>query len=116
MTIITEYVGEVIPARKSLFHHNQNDSVFMLIKNSSSSLSLDIVPFNFGNIARFFSGINNENKEGKKILNVEAMRFSYKGRVRIIFYAKKNIQAGDGLYFDYNGSPFHEYPTENFQH
>ena len=62
MTIISEYVGEVIPARKALFHHNENDSVFMLIKNSSSSLSLDIVPNHYGNIARFFSGINNKNK------------------------------------------------------
>jgi hypothetical protein len=102
--------------RKSLFHHKKNDSIFMLIKNSRSSLSLDIVPHHFGNIARFFSGINNQNREGKKLLNVEAMRFSYQGRIRIIFYAKKNIQAGDELFFDYNGSPFQEYPTESFKH
>jgi SET domain-containing protein len=79
----------------------------MLIKNPRSALSLDIVPHDFGNIARFFSGINNQNKESRKLLNVAAKRFSYKGRVRIIFYALKNIQAGDELFFDYNGSPFH---------
>jgi hypothetical protein len=53
------------------------------------------VPHQFGNIARFFSGINNKSKEGKKLVNVEAIRFNYQGRMRIILYAKKNIQAGD---------------------
>jgi hypothetical protein len=77
-------------------------------------LSLDIVPHSFGNIGRFFSGINNNDRNSKKLINVKALRFSYKGRVRILFYTGKNIQAGDELYFDYNGGIFHEYPTQNF--
>jgi hypothetical protein len=44
------------------------------------------------------------------------MRFSYKGRVRILLHTIKPIQAGETLYFDYNGSAFHEYPTEHFVH
>jgi hypothetical protein len=78
----------------------------MLIKSISSKKSLDIVPNKFSNISRFFSGINNADKNAKKLINIQTIRFNYKGRVRIIFYASKNIQAGDLLYFDYNGSPF----------
>ncbi len=95
MTIITEYVGEVLPARVAEFHHNKNDSVFGLIQNPRSSLSLDIVPHKFANISRFFSGINNQCKESRKRMNAQTIRFSYKGRVRILFYASKDIQAGD---------------------
>ena len=46
---------------------------------------------------------------------MQAKKFSYKGRVRIIFYALKDIQAGDELFYDYNGGLFHEYPTDNFK-
>jgi hypothetical protein len=96
--------------RTSLFYSN-NDSIFMLIRNVSSKKSLDIVPEKYSNISRFFSGINNSEKNSRKLINITTIRFNYKGRVRIIFYASKNIQAGDILYFDYNGSPFNEYPT-----
>jgi hypothetical protein len=81
-----------------------NDSIFILLKNMRSSLSLDIVPNQFGNIGRFFLGINNTDKTAAKRINVATVRFVLDGKVRIAFYTKSNIQAGDLLYFDYNGS------------
>ena len=45
---------------------------------------------------------------------MRSLRFSYKGRVRLLLYTCKPIQAGETLYFNYNGSAFHEYPTEHF--
>lgn len=73
------------------------------------------MPESSGNISRFFSGINNKKSESRKSLNIQAKKFSYRGRVRIIFYALKDIQAGDELLFDYNGGLFHEYPTDDFK-
>lgn len=69
-----------------------------------SSLSLDIVPNHFSNIGRFFLGINNTDKKAQQHINVATVRFALDNRVRIAFYTKSNIQAGDVLYFDYNGS------------
>ena len=34
--------------------------------------------------------------------------------MRLLLHTIKPIQAGETLYFDYNGSAFHEYPTEHF--
>ena len=58
---------------------------------------MNIAPSKFGNISRFVCGINNFDRSQKKIVNVKAVRFSYKGKMRIIFVAKKNIEKGTGL-------------------
>jgi hypothetical protein len=42
------------------------------------------------------------------------MKFKYRGRVRVLFYAKKHIEAGETLYINYNAGGFGEYPTEHF--
>lgn len=88
----------------------------MLLRAASSSRSLEIVPSHYGNISRFFSEINNEKvrKGFSKRENIQAIKFAYQGRVRVLFYAKKPIQADEKLYFNYNGSAFQEYPTEHF--
>lgn len=55
------------------------------------------MPERYGNISRFFLGINNElkRKGGYKTLeNVKSLRFSYKGRVRLLLHTTKPIQAG----------------------
>lgn len=60
-TIITEYVGEVVTARKSL-QWKANDSIFSLVRTSHSRTSLDICPTGFSNISKFICGINNSNR------------------------------------------------------
>ena len=44
----------------------------------------------------------------------QCSRFNYKGRVRVLMYTSKGIQAGETLYLDYNGGQLHEYPTDHF--
>ena len=113
-TLICEYVGEVLTARGSL-KRKQNDSIFSLIRTPHSRTSLDICPHKFGNISRFFSGINNKNRLAKVVMeNIQTMRFKYRGKGRVLFFTKKNIQPGDDLYIDYNAGAFVEYPTDTF--
>jgi hypothetical protein len=52
--------------RRSLMQE-QNDSIFMLIKNPRSIKSLDVVPNKFCNIGRYLLGINNSNKSYTKL-------------------------------------------------
>lgn len=68
----------------------------MLIKCHRSIESLDIVPEKYGNISRFFSGINNNLKRSSwsRLENIKSLRFSYKGRVHLLLYTIKPIQAG----------------------
>lgn len=49
-------------ARNAL-NYEENDSIFLLVRGARSSESLDIVPEKYGNISRFFSGINNKHKK-----------------------------------------------------
>ena len=112
-TIICEYAGEVSRHRDTLMKVN-NDSIFTLLVTGSSTNDLNITPSRFGNMSRFISGVNNVKKEHLKIVNVKAIRFSFCGRVRIMFIAKRNIHKGDILYLNYNGGTYEEYPTEDF--
>lgn len=112
-TIITEYVGEVVTSRQSLIWKS-NDSIFSLIRTPRSKTSLDICPNRFANISKFLCGINNSQRFGRLQENVQTMKFVYHGKARVLFYAKKNIQAGDILFIDYNGGGFDEYPTDHF--
>ena len=64
-TIISEYSGDVYFLRDMLFM-KKNDSVMELIHSPVSDTSLVIIPVNYGNLARFLSGINNEKKTKRK--------------------------------------------------
>jgi hypothetical protein len=68
----------------------------MLLRTPRSNSSLDVVPTRFGNISRFFSGINNsEKKRGfNSMENIKVIRFQYQSRIRLLFYTKRQIQAG----------------------
>ena len=113
-SIISEYSGEVVPARDSLYH--RNDSIMSLVRASRSSSSFDICPVLYGNISKFVSGINNRMRNWRYIENVLTLRFMFEGRVRLLFFAKRDIKAGETLYINYNGGAFQEYPTEHFVH
>ena len=83
-----------------------------LLKTTRSATSLDIAAKRYGNMARYFAGINNSDPKSKSLENVLALRFLYLGRVRVLFYTKRDIEAGETMYFDYNGGKvFEEYPT-----
>jgi len=59
--LVCEYVGDVDFLRNRIF--DKNDSIMELLKTPSSSTSLVIIPENYGNIGRFLSGINNQDKK-----------------------------------------------------
>ena len=69
MTLVAEYVGDVDYARNHIFD-DDNDSIMDLLRTPHSSTSLVILPNKRGNIARFFSGINNFDKKAKDKQNV----------------------------------------------
>lgn len=112
LTLISEYVGEVDYARNRVF--DKNDSIMDLLRTSRSQTSLVICPERYGNIARFFSGINNSDKKSYEKQNIQSIRYNIDGHARVLLFAKRNIKAGDMLYYDYNAGGFGEYPTENF--
>jgi len=85
-----------------------------LIRHPSSSLSLVICPEKQGNIARFLSGINNNDKKAIKKQNVNSSRYDIDGKVHVLLYASKSIKKGEILYYDYNAGGSALYPTENF--
>jgi hypothetical protein len=68
-TLISEYVGDVDFLRKRLL--DQNDSIMDLIRTPHSSSYLVICPESKGNIARFISGINNNDPRARQKLNVK---------------------------------------------
>lgn len=111
-TIICEYTGEVTLLRKKIF--DKNDSIMELIRTPSSNTSLVICPEQYGNLARFLSGINNYDAKLKKKQNVYSIRFSIEGSVHILLLASKNIKKGEILYYDYNAGGYGNYPTEHF--
>lgn len=111
-TIISEYTGEVTLLRKKIF--DNNDSIMELIKTPSSNLSIVICPEQYGNLARFISGINNHDKKLKKKQNVYSLRYNIDGTVHILLLALRNIKRGKILYYDYNAGGYDEYPTEHF--
>ena len=113
-TIISEYGGEVMNSKEVVKEQNRNDSVFRLVVGNESKSSLDVCPINYSNISRFISGINNSLKYHRSLENVRSVRFAYKGRIRIVIIAKREIAAGEILYLDYNGGLEYEYPTHHF--
>lgn len=111
-TIITEYTGEVTLLRKIIF--DSNDSIMELIRTPSSSLSIVICPEQYGNLGRFISGINNQDKKLKRKQNVYSLRYNIDGSVHILLLAMRYIKQGEILYYDYNAGGFDEYPTDHF--
>ena len=112
LTLLCEYSGEVYISRKKLF--DNNDSIMELIRTPFSSSSLVVAPEKKGNIARFFSGINNNSKSNKKKQNVNSIRLDINGTVHVLLYAGRKIKKNEILYYDYNAGGYSGYPTENF--
>jgi hypothetical protein len=88
--------------------------MFDLLKAPSSSQSLIVYPGKKSNIARFISGINNDDAKSKKKKNVASARYVIDGKIHILLYASKKIKKGDILYYDYNAGGYKAYPTEYF--
>jgi hypothetical protein len=85
-----------------------------LLSTNSTSTTLVICPEKKGNIARFISGINNDDKNSKKKQNVRSIRFDIDGSVHVLLYAARTIKKDEILYYDYNAGGKGAYPTSDF--
>jgi len=99
-TIITEYIGDVITVKRS--EERSSDSLMMLLDTGDPKTSLIIDPTKNGNIARFFSGINNISFVARRKANVRTRRFVYEGKCRVLLFTSKRVEPGDELHYDYN--------------
>ena len=65
--------------------------------------SLDIVPMKFGNIGRFFNGINNSETESKTLKqNLKTMRVQLNNECKVLMYTCRKVRKNEKLLFDYN--------------
>ncbi|GMH95657.1 hypothetical protein TL16_g13212 [Triparma laevis f. inornata] len=71
-TLLVEYAGAVTRIVDS--GQTDSDSLMVLLETNSPKTSLIIDPSTSGNMARFFSGVNNSNHESKKKINVRTRR------------------------------------------
>lgn len=99
-TIITEYIGEVHTITEG--RNSNSDSLMSLLLTGDDSTSLIIDPSRVGNMARFFSGINNKHYMSKKHANMRTRRFALDGKCRVVLFTCKDVMEGDILHYDYN--------------
>ena len=94
----------MFPFLDNLFKIFSSDLIFMIIFRSQTddSTSLIIDPSRIGNMARFFSGINNRKFMSKRKANVRTRRFDLDEECRIVLFTAKNAEAGAMLHYDYN--------------
>ena len=100
-TLISEYVGEIIPYHPGL----KSDTLFEFTGD------LVITCEKYGNLAKYISGINN--KKSRKG-NVSSLKVIIENEIHIILYACKNIDKGEMLKYDYNAGKLKEYVTDKF--
>ena len=91
----------------------KGDSTMELIHSPVSDTSLVIIPKDYGNLARFLSGINNTEINNKQ--NVYSLRVNIEGSIHVLLLAKKKIKKGEILYYDYNAGGYNTYNTSNFK-
>ena len=79
------------------------------------SRSLNVVPIEYSNVARFFNGINNSELGSKSLKqNLRSMRCQVEGKATVLLYTKRAVKKGDPLVFDYNEAGKDWYPTNDF--
>lgn len=113
-TIVCEYVGEVISKRTAINRDIINDSLMELFVTNDADTSLLIKPECYTNIARFINGINNSDPSARKRVNLQSVRLNIQEQPRVLLYAKKNIECGESLLYDYNAGGKELFPTDDF--
>ena len=110
LTLICEYSGMVQMFNREKMENEDSIMEYVTFEN----LELVIVPNTFGNLARFISGINNSSKKKSSKKNLESYKFRIDNQIHIILYARRGIEKGETLYYDYNNGGLDEYQTSHF--
>jgi SET domain-containing protein len=115
LTLVAEYSGEVDLLKNCIQETENANDVMDLLRSGHSSSSLIIRPKHRGNIARFISGVNNQDKKAASAkVNLKCARFDIDGQVRVVIYANKKIKKGEVLYYDYNALVPNQFNTHTF--
>lgn len=120
LTLLAEYLGEVRTDKQTI--NDPNDSIMELLcckcldsNEPDPSKSLVVIPQTFSNVGRFFNGINNSDKDSKKLKqNVRSMRCQVDAKATVLLYTKRAVKKGEPLVFDYNEAGKNWYPTHYF--
>lgn len=101
-TYIGEYKGEVISGkemqesdRRGVVYHNLGQE-YLFIINSEQELDGSV----FGNKTRFMN-----NSQRDENINIWAHRLISNGVVRVLFFTKRSVKAGEELLYNYNYDP-----------
>ena len=114
LALLAEYLGQVRTDQQTMYDTNDSIMELLTVPNRRTE-SLVVVPYSFANVARFFNGINNSEKDSKrKKQNVRTMRCQVDGKATVLLFTKRAVKAGEVLMFDYNEAGKGLYPTEHF--
>lgn len=101
-TYIGEYKGEIISGkemqesdRRGVVYHNLGQE-YLFIINSEQELDGSV----FGNKTRFMN-----NSQRDENINIWAHRLISNGVVRVLFFTKRSVKAGEELLYNYNYDP-----------
>lgn len=99
-TLLIEYAGVVTRIKDS--GKSDSDSLMILLQTDNPKTSLIIDPSDTGNMARFLSGVNNNNYTSRKRANMRTRRFQVDGECRVVLFSDRKILKGERLSYDYN--------------
>lgn len=85
-----------------------------LVTSNDADTSMLIRPEKYTNIARFINGVNNQDSNACKKINVQSLRLMIDGRPRVILFTRRSINKGESLQYDYNAGGKRLFPTEDF--
>ena len=112
LSLICEYAGQIVRYDPDDPDYIGDDSLMDYV--SIEDRGYVIWPVPMCNLDRFINGINNSKKSNNKE-NLKSMTFKLNGRVHIILYAKRKIEKGEELMYNYNSGRLREYKTSNFK-
>ena len=112
LSLICEYAGQIVRYDPDDPDYIGDDSLMDYV--SIEDRDYVIWPVPMCNLGRFINGINNSKKSNNKE-NLKSMTFKLNGRVHIVLYAKRKIEKGEELMYNYNSGRLKEYKTSNFK-
>jgi hypothetical protein len=114
LSLICEYSGQILK-----YDPNDPDFDFSKADSLMDYVSIEdrdyvIYPSPCCNLGRFINGINNSTKSHVK-MNVKSMAFQLEGKIHVVLYARRKINKGEELMYNYNAGRLNEYDTSKFK-
>ena len=119
-TLIAEYIGDVMSSydieklwKDGKLNEDADNSRMILMETKNPKTTLEIIPINYSNIARFLNSIG---KKTVKLQNTKSLWTEADGKMLVLLYTTKKVKSGEELLYNYNGYKGRrgEYPTDEF--